>query len=124
MHSYYHAFHGSSRDLWDPFYSDFKINNRFDFSPPRAPRSTMEQLREEMDEMGEQIGHLMLEMQDLIHNQDALKEENSQLKTQVSLVMEVLKTVLRKEGEVVPAAATEIVDLSSPMGSPPIHGMF
>src|SRR4051812_29878137 len=101
MHSYYHAFHGSFRDLWDPLYSDFKINNRFDFSPARAPRSTMEQLCEEMDEMREQMGHLMLEMQDLIHNPDALKEENSQLKTQVSLVMEVMKMVLRKEGGVV-----------------------
>src|SRR3954466_5914787 len=84
----------------------------------------MEQLREEMDEMREQMGHLMLEIQDLIHSQDALKEENSQLKTQVSLVMEVLKTVLRKEGDVIPTAATEVVDLSSPIGSPPIHGMF
>src|SRR3954462_8863325 len=84
----------------------------------------MEQLREEMDEMREQMGHLMLEMQDLVHNQDALKEENSQLKTQLCLVMEVLKTVLRKEGDVVPAAATEVVGLSSPIGSPPIHGMF
>src|SRR3954470_21767906 len=123
MHSYYHAFHGSSRDLWDPFYSDFKINNRFDFSPPRAPRSTMEQLREEMDEMREQMGHLMLEMQDLIRNQGALEEENSQLKTQVSLVMEVLKTVLRKEGDVVPAAATEIVDSFSLIGSFSTHGV-
>src|SRR3954468_118063 len=76
----------------------------------------MEQLREEMDEMREQMGHLMLEMQDLVHNQDALKEENSQLKTQLSLVMEVLKTVLRKEGDVVPVAATEVVDSFSPIG--------
>src|SRR3954465_9477507 len=98
MHSYDHAFHSSFRDLWDPFYSYFKINNIFDFSPPRASRSTMEQLREEMDEMRAQMGHLMMEMQDLVHNQGVLKEENSKLKTQVSLVMEVLKTVLRKEG--------------------------
>src|SRR3954469_25775988 len=123
MHSYYHAFHGSFKDLWDPFYPDLKINNIFDFSPPRAPRSTVEQLREEMDEMREQMGHLMLEMQDLIHNQDALKEENSQLKTQLSLVMEILKTVLRKEGDVVPTAATEVVDPFSSVGSLPTHGM-
>src|SRR3954470_3975747 len=123
MHSYYHAFHGSFRDLWGPFYSDFKIINRFDFSPPRAPRSTMEQLREEMDEMREQMGHLMLEMQDLVHNQDALKEENSQLKTQLSLVMEVLKKVLRKEDDVVPATATEVVDPFSSVGSLPTHGI-
>src|SRR3954469_15613216 len=83
----------------------------------------MEQLREEMDEMREQMGHLMLEMQDLVHNQDALKEENSQLKTQLSLVMEVLKTVLRKEGDVVPVAATEVVDSFSPIGSLFTHGM-
>src|SRR3954464_1113133 len=82
----------------------------------------MEQLREEMDEMREQMGHLMLEMQELIHNQGALKEENNQMKTQVSLVMEVLKKVLRKEGDVILTAATEVVDLSSPIGSPPIHG--
>src|SRR3954465_7280503 len=83
----------------------------------------MEQLREEMDEMKEQMGHIMLEMRDLVHNQDALKEENSQLKTQLSLVMEVLKTVLRKEGNVVPVAATEVVDSSSSIGSLSTHGM-
>src|SRR3954462_10731741 len=83
----------------------------------------MEQLREEMDEMREQMGHLMLEMQDLVHNQDALKEENSQLKTQLSLVMEVLKTVLSKEGDVAPTAATEVVDPFSSIGSLYIHGI-
>src|SRR3954469_10587393 len=83
----------------------------------------MKQLREEMDEMREQMGHLMLEMQDLVHNQDALKEENSQLKTQLSLVMEILKTVLRKEGDVVPTAATEVVDPFSSVGSFPTHGI-
>src|SRR3954470_739202 len=83
----------------------------------------MEQLREEMDEMKEQMGHLMLEMRDLVRNQDALKEENSQLKTQLSLVMEVLKTVLRKEGDVAPAAATEVVDSFFPIGFLSTHGM-
>src|SRR3954468_4596831 len=83
----------------------------------------MEQLREEMDEMKEQMGHLMLEMRDLVRNQDALKEENSQLKTQLSLVMEVLKMVLRKEGSVVPAAATEVVDSFFPIGFLSTHGM-
>ncbi|XP_058758595.1 uncharacterized protein LOC131631841 [Vicia villosa] len=83
----------------------------------------MEQLREEMDEMKEQMGHLMLEMRELVHNQGALKEENSQLKTQVSLVMEVLKKVLRKEGDVVPTAATEVVDPFSSVGSFPTHGI-
>src|SRR3954466_14203160 len=83
----------------------------------------MEQLREEMDEMKEQMGHLMLEMRDLVRNQDALKEENNQLKTQLSLVMEVLKTVLRKECDVVPAAATETVDSVSSIRSLSTHGM-
>src|SRR4051812_45245960 len=83
----------------------------------------MEQLREEMDEMKEQMGHLMLEMRDLVRNQDALKEENSQLKTQLSLVMEVLKTVLRKEGDAVPAAATEVIDSLFPIGFLSTHGM-
>src|ERR1051325_11488605 len=49
----------------------------------------MEQLRGELDEMKEQMGFLMLDMQDL-------KEENRQLKTQLGLVMEILGTVLRK----------------------------
>src|SRR3954464_10398572 len=106
-----------------PFLCRFQDQPRWRLLTATTPRSTMEQLREEMDEMREQMGHLMLEMQDLIHNQGALKEENSQLKTQVSLVMEVLKTVLRKEGDVVPAAATEVVDSFSPIGSFFTHGM-
>src|SRR3954463_2524364 len=37
--------------------------------------------------------------------------------------MEVLKTVLRKEGDVVPTAATEVVDPFSSVGSLPTHGI-
>src|SRR3954464_10852649 len=104
MHSYYHAFHNSSRSSWGPLYSDFGINNRLDFSLPHTLRSPMERLRNEMDEMRAQMSHLMMKIQVLTHDQGVLKEENSQLKTQVSLVMEVLKTVLRKENDDVPAA--------------------
>ena len=41
------------------------------------------------------MGFLMLDMQDLGSGQELLKEENHQLKTQLSLVMEILNTVLR-----------------------------
>src|SRR3954466_9804931 len=37
--------------------------------------------------------------------------------------MEILKTVLRKEGDVVPTAATEVVDPFSSVGSLPTHGI-
>src|SRR3954469_13731134 len=109
--------------LMGPFLFRFQDQQQIRLLTATTPRSTMEQLREEMDEMREQMGHLMLEMRDLARNQDALKEENSQLKTQLSLVMEVLKTVLRKEGDVVPVAATEVVDSFSPIGSFFTHGM-
>src|SRR3954469_1697681 len=105
-----------------PFiFPNFGINNRLDFSLPHTLRSTMERLRNEMDEMRAQMGHLMMKIQVLTHDQGVLKEENGQLKTQVSLVMEVLKAVLRKESDDVPAA-TEVVDLFTSYGSPPVQG--
>src|SRR3954464_3201573 len=122
MHSYYHAFHSSSRSLWGPLYSDFGINNRLDFSLPHTLRSTMERLRNEMDKMRAQMGHLMMKIQVLTHDHGVLKEENGQLKTQMSLIMEVLKTVLRKGNDDVPST-TKVVDLFPPYGSLPIQGM-
>ena len=41
----------------------------------------MEQLRGELDEMKEQMGFVVLDMQDLVRGQEFLKEENTQLKT-------------------------------------------
>src|ERR1043165_6854951 len=68
----------------------------------------MEQLPGESDEMKEQMAFLMLDMQDLVCGQELLKEENHQLKTQLSLVMEILNTVLRKEDKPAPASATRV----------------
>src|ERR1051325_1524913 len=56
----------------------------------------MEQLRGELDEIKEQMTFFMLDMQDLVSGQELLREENHQLKTQLSLVMEILNIVLRK----------------------------
>src|ERR1051325_11619625 len=68
----------------------------------------MEPLRGELDEMKEHMGFLMLDIQDLVSGQELLKEENHQLKTQLSLVMEILNTVLRKEDKLAPASATRV----------------
>src|ERR1043165_8610681 len=68
----------------------------------------MEHLRGELDEMKEQMAFLMLDIQDLVSGQELLKEENHQLKTQLSLVMEILNTVLRKEDKPAPASATRV----------------
>src|ERR1043165_1670404 len=68
----------------------------------------MEQLPGESDEMKEHMAFLMLDMQDLVGGQELLKEENHQLKTQLSLVMEILNTVLRKEDKSAPASATRV----------------
>src|SRR4051812_27814896 len=82
----------------------------------------MERLRNEMDEMRAQMDHLMMKIQVLTHDHGVLKEENGQLKTQMSLIMEVLKTVLRKGNDDVPST-TKVVDLFPPYGSLPIQGM-
>src|ERR1051325_10016926 len=68
----------------------------------------MEHLRGELDEMKEQMAFLMLDIQDLVSGQELLKEENHQLKTQLSLVMGILNTVLRKEDKPAPASATRV----------------
>ena len=75
----------------------------------------MEQLRAELTKMKIQMGHFMVDMQAMSQDQKLLREEVHQLKTQVSLVMEVLKTVLRKEDNPLPDAATEVV--TSSLGS-------
>ena len=51
-------------------------------------------------------------MEELQQGQAALKEEISQLKTQMSLVMEILQTLLKKEGNPTPTSRMEMV---SPM---------
>src|ERR1043165_996873 len=68
----------------------------------------MEQLRGELDEMKEQMAFLMLDMQDLVSGQELLREENHQLKTQLSFVMEILNTVLRKEDKHAPDSVTRV----------------
>src|ERR1051325_1572452 len=68
----------------------------------------MEELRGELEEMKEQMAFLMIDTQDLVSGQELLKEENHQLKTQLSLVMEMLNTVLRKEDKPAPASATRV----------------
>ena len=68
----------------------------------------MEQLRGELDEMKEHMGFLMLDMKYLVGGQELLREENHQLKTQLSLVMEIFNTVLRKEDKPAPASATRV----------------
>lgn len=51
-------------------------------------------------------------MEELQQGQAALKEEINQLKTQMSLVMEILQTLLKKEGNPTPTSRMEMV---SPM---------
>src|ERR1051325_2161213 len=68
----------------------------------------MEHLRGELDEMKEQMAFLMLDIQDLVSGQELLKEENHQLKTQLSFVMEILNTVLKKEDKPAPASTTRV----------------
>ena len=48
-------------------------------------------------------------MEELQEGQAALKEEISQLKTQMSLVMEILQTLLKKEGNPTPTSRLEMV---------------
>src|ERR1051325_8832668 len=68
----------------------------------------MEQLRGELDEMKEQMAFLMLDIQDLVSGQELLREENHQLKTQLSFVMEILNTVLKKEDKLAPISTTRV----------------
>src|ERR1051325_1595034 len=68
----------------------------------------MEQLRGELEEMKEQMAFLMLDTQDLVSGQELLREENHQLKTQLSFVIEILNTVLKKEDKPAPASATRV----------------
>ena len=63
----------------------------------------MEELRGELDEMKEQMGFLLLDMQDLVYGQELLKEENTQLKAQLSLVMGIMGKVLKKEDGFMPS---------------------
>lgn len=48
-------------------------------------------------------------MDELQQGQVALEEESSQLKTHMSLVMEILQALLKKEGNPISAAMMEIV---------------
>lgn len=50
-------------------------------------------------------------MEELQRAQDELKEEVKQLKTQMSLVMEILQTVLKREGNATPVSMMEMVSL-------------
>ena len=69
----------------------------------------MEQLRGELDEMKEHMGFVVLDMQDLVCGQELLKEENTQLKTQLNLVMEILGTMLKKEDVSMPATIRDTI---------------
>ncbi|KAI5425398.1 hypothetical protein KIW84_031269 [Lathyrus oleraceus] len=48
-------------------------------------------------------------MEELRRNQEAMKVEINQLKTQMSLIMEILQSMLRKEGNLVPTIEPEVV---------------
>ena len=50
-------------------------------------------------------------MEELRRNQEAMKVEINQLKTQMSLIMEILQSMLRKEGNPVPTVVPEMVTL-------------
>ena len=54
-------------------------------------------------------------MEELRRNQEAMKVEINQLKTQMSLIMEILQSMLRKEGNPVPTVVPEVI---SPMNIP------
>ena len=70
----------------------------------------MEQLQldltEMIDEMRVQMAQFMADIQAMVHGHGLLKEEVSQLKTKVSLVMEVLKIMLKKENNHTPIDIT------------------
>ena len=48
-------------------------------------------------------------MEELRIGQEALKVEINQLKTQMSLIMEIMHSMLRKEGNHVPTVVPEVV---------------
>ncbi|XP_050916837.1 uncharacterized protein LOC127132018 [Lathyrus oleraceus] len=59
-------------------------------------------------------------MEELRRNQEAMKVEINQLKTQMSLIMEILQSMLRKEGNPVPTVEPEVVTpISVPDPLPP-----
>ena len=80
----------------------FRTTN-LDFSPLHDQIQVTEQLCGELDETKEQMGFLMLDVQDLVYGQELLKEENTQLKARLSLVMRTLGIVLKKEDGFIPA---------------------
>ena len=82
----------------------------------------MEQLRGELDEMKEHMGFFMLDMQDLACGQELLKEENTHLKARLSLDMEILGTVLRKEDGSIPIAIGVTI-IPHNMGTLSSHGV-
>ena len=57
----------------------------------------MEQLRGDWSEMKSQMGYFMVDMQASPYDQELLRKEFNQMKTRMSLVMEILNAVLRKQ---------------------------
>ena len=57
----------------------------------------MEQLCGDWSEMKSQMGYFMVDMQAPPYDQKLLRKEFNQMKTRMSLVMEILNTVLRKQ---------------------------
>ena len=56
----------------------------------------MEQLYGDLTEMKIQMGYFMVDMQASPYDQKLLRKEFNQMKTRMSLVMEILNAVLRK----------------------------
>ena len=57
----------------------------------------MEQLCGDLTEMKVQMGYFMVDMQASPYDQKMLRKEFNQMKTQMSLVMEILNAVLRRQ---------------------------
>ena len=57
----------------------------------------MEQLRGDWSEMKSQLGYFMVNLQASPYNQKLLRKEFNQMKTWMSLVMEILNAMLRKQ---------------------------
>lgn len=60
-------------------------------------------------------------MEELQRGQESLTVEVNQLKTQMSLIMEILQEMLRKEGNLTLVAVTEVVTPVHLPGSIPCH---
>lgn len=60
---------------------------------------------------------------ELQRGQELLREEVNQLKTQMSLVMEILQALLRKEGSLTPTIVTRIVSPLHLPGFTLCHGL-